>query len=265
MSITASAHRCRRTASHEPLLVNRVRLDPVAPDELPGRVAAFLACGRSHVVHFVPAHPTVLARRDDAYREVLNRGALNAVDGASVALAARLHGRRAPRTTGSDALAVLPRWGREDGISHYLYGGAPAVVRRLRERLEREVPGIEIAGAESPPFRDLSDDELEDAAVRIRATGADLLWIGLGSPKQDLVAERLLELEAAPVILCVGAAFDFVAGSKRRAPRWMRSVGLEWLFRLVQEPRRLWRRYLIGNARFVADVLGDVVRARGGE
>lgn len=245
-------------------VVNGVRLDPRSPSQLPGAIEQLLACGRSHVVHFLPADPTVIARRDADYRAVLNRGDLNLVDGASVALALRLFGWRAPRTTGSAALELLARWGAEREVRHYLYGGRPEVVQRLRARLEQDHPGIRIVGAESPPFGELDAEELEAARDRMRAAGADLVWIGLGSPKQDRVAGRLRDLGAAPVLLCVGAAFDFVSESKRRAPRWMQRVGLEWLHRLMSEPRRLWRRYLLGNARFVADVCADLAHGRRG-
>jgi N-acetylglucosaminyldiphosphoundecaprenol N-acetyl-beta-D-mannosaminyltransferase len=243
-------------------LINGVRLDPMSPSELPGAIEQLLACGRSHVVHFLPAHPTVLARRDPEYRAVLNRGELNLVDGASVALGLRLSGRRAPRTTGSAALKLLSARGVEMGVRHYLFGGTPEVVERLRRRLEQDHPGIEIVGAESPPFRDLGTEDLEGASERIRASGAHLVWVGLGSPKQDRVAEQLCEFGAAPVLLCVGAAFDFISGEKRRAPWWMQRAGLEWLHRLLSEPKRLWRRYLIGNPVFVAGVLLDCLRTR---
>ncbi len=246
--------------SEAALRINGVRLDPLAPDQLSDRVCSFVRCGLSHVVHFLPAHPTVIARSDPAYRDVLNRGDLNLVDGASVALAARLFGHKVPRTTGSDAISILPCLGLRSGLRHYLYGGAPQVVARLQERLERDCPGVEVVGFESPPFRDLDDEELVEAASRIREAGTDLLWIGIGTPRQDQVADRLRKLKVAPVILCVGAAFDFVAGAKTRAPRWMRSLGMEWLFRLATEPRRLWQRYLIGNAQFVAGVAIDYLR-----
>lgn len=243
-------------------LVNGVRLDPLSPSELPGAIEKLFACGRSHVVHFVPAHPTVLARDDLEYRTLLNRGDLNLVDGAAVALALRMFGCRAPRTTGSAAFRLLSLWGVDAGVKHYLFGGTPEVVERLRRRLEQDHPGIEIVGAESPPFRELTKNDFEAAVGRMQAAGADLVWVGLGAPKQDWVAERLRELGAAPVTLCVGAAFDFLSGAKRRAPRWMRRAGLEWLHRLLTEPRRLWRRYLIGNSLFVAGVLSDYLRSR---
>ena len=249
-------HACPEAATRN-ILVNGVRVDPHTPMELVERVVGLLACGRSHVVHFLPAHPIVLAQRDPEYRDILNRGAVNLVDGASVAVATLVQGRRSSRTTGSDALEVLPSWGVPDGLRHYLYGGTPDVVARLRRRLETDCPGIAVVGVESPPFRELEDEELWEAALRIREAGTDLLWVGMGTPKQDVVADRLCALRAAPVILCVGAAFDFRAGVTRRAPRWMRSIGMEWLFRLATEPRRLWRRYLIGNTRFAAAVFRD--------
>jgi N-acetylglucosaminyldiphosphoundecaprenol N-acetyl-beta-D-mannosaminyltransferase len=256
----AWAHACPIDDIARSTWVNRVRLNPHGPAELPGLVASLLRCGHSHVVHFLPAHPIVLAEQDEAYRTVLNRGDLNLVDGASVAVAILFQGQRTARTTGSDALAILPPWGVGANLKHYLYGGSPEVVGALQERLEEEHPGLDIVGAESPPFRDLSHEELAEAAARIRDAGTDLLWVGLGTPKQDLVAERLRALDAAPVILCVGAAFDFAARIKRRAPGWMQAIGAEWLFRLATEPRRLWRRYLIGNAQFVAAVASDYKR-----
>src|SRR5262245_50370292 len=257
----ARAHACAIDGVARSTWVNRVRVDRHALDELPDLVSTMLGCGRSHVVHFLPAHPIVLAEQDEAYRDVLNRGDLNLVDGASVAVAILLQGQSCSRTTGSDALEILPAWGVDSSMRHYLYGGAPGVVEALRDRLESDCPGIDIVGADSPPFHELSPEELEATAARIRESGTDLLWVGLGTPKQDLVAERLRQLDAAPVILCVGAAFDFVARTKRRAPSWMRAIGAEWVFRLATEPRRLWRRYLFGNARFIRHVVSDRVVA----
>ena len=253
----ARAHGCPIEGADKSTWVNRVRVDRYGPSELPGLITSFLRCGRSHVVHFLPAHPIVLAERDEDYRDVLNRGDLNLIDGASVALAILLQGQLCARTTGSDALEMLPGWGVEAGVRHYLYGGTPEGVETLRRRLEENHPGVDVVGADSPPYRELSGDELEETASRIREAGTDLLWVGLGTPRQDLVADRLRRLGAAPVILCVGAAFDFVARTKRRAPSWMRAIGMEWLFRLLTEPRRLWRRYLIGNAQFIGRTVSN--------
>ena len=240
--------------------INGVRIDPVTPGEFLERLDSFIRCGRSHVVHFCAAHPTAEARGDSRYRAVLNAGDLNVPDGKAVAWASRLSGFPARRLAGTEGFRLVADRGRKRGFNHYLFGGAEATLALLRRRLEEEYPGIAIAGAESPPFRPLSAAELAEAAGRIRSAGTHALWVGLGAPKQDLIAARLRDLDAAPVILCVGAAFDFVAGVKGRGPAWMGAMGLEWLFRLASEPRRLWKRYLLGNPRFVAGVLTDLLR-----
>jgi len=242
--------------------VNGVRIDPVTPEEFLRTVESFLSCGLSHVAHFCSAHPTTEARSNEAYRDLLNRGDLNLPDGAAVAWASRLSGTPATRLSGTEGFRAVVRWGAGRGLRHYLYGGSPEALDLLQEKLRAEEPRIVIAGAESPPFRPLSDAEVAEAVDRMRAVEADAVWVGLGAPKQDLMAARLRDLDAAPAIFCVGAAFDFVAGTVKRAPRWMQRSGLEWLHRLLSDPRRLWRRYVIGNPRFVAGVVWDRLRGR---
>lgn len=252
-------HTCTRRA--EGPHVNGVRIDPLDPKGFLDAVASFLACGRSHTVHFCAAHPTTEARTDAAYRELLNRGDLNLADGAPVAWAARAQGYRAARLPGSEGMELIAGWGRKRGLGHFLYGGTPEVLEGLRASLERTQPGIRIVGMEAPPFRPVSDEELGATLSRVREAGAHAVWIGLGAPKQDVMGARMRDADAAPLVFCVGAAFDFLSGTKRRAPAWMRRLGLEWLHRLLSEPRRLWRRYLIGNVRFIAGVLADQIRA----
>jgi N-acetylglucosaminyldiphosphoundecaprenol N-acetyl-beta-D-mannosaminyltransferase len=242
--------------------VNGVRIDPVDRALFLETVDSFLACGLSHVVHFLPADPTVRAMGDRGYRDELNAGELNVPDGKAVVWALRLNGARSERLTGSDAMQLLLRHGERNGLRHYLFGGEPAVLTSLRSRLELRYPRIELAGAESPPFRALEAWELKEAAARIGAVNTQLLWIGLGTPKQDLVAAVLRDLGAAPVILCVGAAFDFMAGTMPRAPEWMQRAGLEWLYRLWLEPGRLGRRYLVGNPQFVWGVARELLARR---
>jgi len=145
-------------------------------------------------------------------------------------------------------------------VSHFFYGATDAVLQKLKTNLLAQFPGLQIAGMYSPPFRPLSETEKNDVAERINASGADIVWCGLGTPKQDYwVAEFRPRLNAA-AILAVGAAFNFHAGEVRQAPRWMMRGGLEWLFRLLVEPKRLWRRYLIGNPRFVCLVVGPLLK-----
>lgn len=240
--------------------MNGVRIDTITPENFLESLSTFLSCGHSHVVHFCAAHPTVEARGDPEYRDILNTGALNVPDGMPVAWAARMFGSETERLSGTDATGLAAGWGVDRGLRHYLYGGTPETVERLKRRLEETYPGILIVGAESPPFRPLTDEEIATSARRMQDAGAQALWIGLGAPKQDLMAFRFRKLHAAPVILCVGAAFDFVAGTMKRAPSWMRRSGLEWIHRFASEPRRLWRRYLLGNPRFVVGIVRDRLR-----
>jgi N-acetylglucosaminyldiphosphoundecaprenol N-acetyl-beta-D-mannosaminyltransferase len=257
-ALEPNGHTClRRTIGPR---VNGVRIDPVTPAGFLDAVGSFLSCGQSHTLHFCSAHPTTEARSDPAYRDLLNAGDLNVPDGAPVAWAARAMGYPAVRLAGTDGMHLVSAWGVNRGVRHFLYGATPETLEQLRTGLERAHPGISIVGAESPPFRDISDDELDATVRRIREASADAVWIGLGAPKQDLMAARLRDRQAAPLLFCVGAAFDFISGTKRRAPAWMRGIGLEWMHRLVSEPRRLWKRYLVGNARFVLGVASDRAR-----
>jgi N-acetylglucosaminyldiphosphoundecaprenol N-acetyl-beta-D-mannosaminyltransferase len=258
---TQLERRCRERT--ELPRVNGVRIDSITPDSFVGSLSTFLSCGYSHVVHFCAAHPTVEARSDPAYRDILNKGALNVPDGMPVAWAARMFGLETERLAGTDGMHLAAGWGLDLSLRHYLFGGRPETLRLLQERLEEMYPGILIVGAESPPFRPLGDEEVAESARRMKDAGAQALWVGLGAPKQDLMARDLRMHHAAPVILCVGAGFDFVAGTMRRAPTWMQRSGLEWVHRMSTEPRRLWKRYLLGNPRFVAGVLSDRARGRG--
>jgi N-acetylglucosaminyldiphosphoundecaprenol N-acetyl-beta-D-mannosaminyltransferase len=242
--------------------INGTRIDPITRERFVGAIESFLECGRGHVVHFCAAYTTVVARKDRAYREVLNQADLNVPDGMPVAWALRVFGRQSARLAGSDGMALLCDVGRGRDLRHFFLGGKPAVVERLELELRRTYPGIQIAGRREAPFRSLTDDELTAVDRAIRLARADVVWVGNGTPLQEFLAADLRRLGSAPVILCVGAAFDFVSGDKKRAPRWMQQAGLEWLHRLGSEPRRLWRRYLVGNALFVGGVAFDYARTR---
>jgi N-acetylglucosaminyldiphosphoundecaprenol N-acetyl-beta-D-mannosaminyltransferase len=154
---------------------------------------------------------------------------------------------------GPDLLLDVVALGRSVELRHFLLGSTPEILETLETELRRRFPGANIVGISSPPFRDLTEQEWHDQVELITASGAQVVWLGLGTPKQDWEAARLAG--AVPVVFCaVGAAFDFVAGTKRQAPAWMQQRGLEWIYRLATEPRRLWKRYLFGNARFVKAV-----------
>jgi N-acetylglucosaminyldiphosphoundecaprenol N-acetyl-beta-D-mannosaminyltransferase len=213
------------------------------------------AAGRPCTVHLCNAYTLSLAHRDPSLRDALDRGDLNLPDGMPLVWIGRRAGfaHMAGRVYGPDLMRTVVDWGRDHGLRHYLYGSTPAVVRRLAASLTGAYPGTRIVAAESPPFRALRPDEVDALAGRVRATGADVMWVGLGTPKQDrFLAE--LGPRLGTTLVAVGAAFDFLAGTKAQAPRLLRDHGLEWAYRLGREPRRLWRRYLVGNLVFLAGV-----------
>lgn len=206
----------------------------------------------SRVVCIVNAHSLALAREDAGYRQVIAESDMATPDGMPVVwMLRRLGAREQARIDGPELMWRYCAESARRGESVFLYGSTEDTLDLLRDRLETAFPGIRIAGAHSPPFRPLTEEE--DAAIvrRINASGAGLVFVGLGCPRQERwMHEHRGRVHA--VMVGVGAAFDFHAGIVSRAPEWMRSLGLEWLFRLGQEPRRLWRRYLVYNTKFVA-------------
>jgi N-acetylglucosaminyldiphosphoundecaprenol N-acetyl-beta-D-mannosaminyltransferase len=179
------------------------------------------------------------------------RWALNHLHGAG--LSERVYG---PELT----LRICAR-AADDGIPIYLYGSSPATLGLLEQNLLEKFPALQIAGAESPPFRALTAPENDAVVRRINDSGAGILFIGLGCPKQDHFAAEHAD-SIVPVQICVGAAFDFHAGKLKMAPPWMQRHGLEWLYRLTREPRRLWRRYFKTNFLFLAKWLGASMKRR---
>jgi N-acetylglucosaminyldiphosphoundecaprenol N-acetyl-beta-D-mannosaminyltransferase len=253
---------CDRCAAKRNLVtVNSVAFDVLNRDAFSAAITQFKDCGNSHVVHFLAAHPTVVAREVPAYGDLLRSGDLVVSDGTPIALTMRTRDRRARRITSTDGFYSVCSDGVRSGLRHYFVGGASDAVRdAMRENLCASFPGIEIVGFEVPPFRPYKDSEFDELVAAIEASDADVVWVGLGAPKQEVLSHRLRIANVAPAIVTIGATFDFVAGTKRRAPRLLRAFGLEWLFRVTLEPRRLWKRYLVGNVQFVAGVLTDGMR-----
>lgn len=197
-------------------------------------------------------HGIVTAQHSDTMRRALDGAWLNFPDGAPVAWLMRRFGARgARRVAGPDLMPRVVDAGQDLGIRHFLFGSTPDVLDRLQANLLERFPRANIVGTFSPPFRPLTDDENAEVARQIVDSGAEIVWAGLGLPKQDQWLERSAELFQPAVGLGVGAAFDFLAGTKPRAPQWMQDVGFEWLHRLISEPRRLARRYAATNTEFV--------------
>ncbi len=198
-------------------------------------------------------HGIVAAQHSDTMMESLDDAWMNFPDGAPVAWLMRRFGARgARRIAGPDLMPLVIEDGQDGGTSHFLFGSTPEVLERLERKLLERHPRAIIAGKISPPFRPLSDEENAVVADEIVRSGADIVWVGLGLPKQDEWLHRSANMFAPAIGLGVGAAFDFLSGSKPRAPGWVQNAGLEWLHRLIKEPRRLARRYAATNTEFIA-------------
>lgn len=235
-----------------------VRVDFSTPDALLAQLTSAASTRIALGVHFVNAYTLSLADRDDGYAALLMDSDMNLPDGRPLEWAGRCAGvLRARQLCGPDFMSYA--FERGASLKHFLYGGSPATLAALEARLRLRFPDADIAGTESPPFRPLSEAEERRTARRIRASGANVVWIGLGTPKQDFFVERM-KVEIGLPVLAVGAAFDFHAGTKKRPPQWVSRVGLEWAYRLASEPRRLWRRYLVGNIRFIIGLIRGGVK-----
>jgi N-acetylglucosaminyldiphosphoundecaprenol N-acetyl-beta-D-mannosaminyltransferase len=198
-------------------------------------------------------HGIITAQHSESMMRALEGAWLNFPDGAPVAWLMRRHGAgTARRVAGPDLMPRVIEAGQDAGIRHFLFGSSPEVLERLERRLLDRFPRAIIAGSISPPFREVSDEENERFTQQIAASGAHVVWVGLGLPKQDEWLHRTADLFAPAVGLGVGAAFDFLSDTKPRAPEWVQAAGLEWLHRLLKEPRRLAGRYATTNTEFLA-------------
>jgi N-acetylglucosaminyldiphosphoundecaprenol N-acetyl-beta-D-mannosaminyltransferase len=226
-------------------------------------VAAWARAGQSAYICVCNVHTVMEAHRNPEYARILNEAAIATPDGMPLVWALRRLGAPGQeRVYGPDLLLEFAKLAAsQPDLTSYFYGGAEGVAERLAAVLTERFPGFRVAGFESPPFRELTLEEDAAAVARINASGANVLWVGLGAPKQERwMAAHLGRVR--PVMIGVGAAFDFLTGRTPQAPRWMMRMGLEWAFRLATEPRRLWRRYLVNNPGFVWHVGWQVVLVR---
>lgn len=201
------------------------------------------------------------AHDDDVFAEIMNSADLVTPDGMPLVWGLRLLGASdATRVYGPDLTPVVLTKANDHEIPVGFYGGSPDVLDAFVDRVREEWPQLNVAYRGSPPFRALNKEEEEVEEAEIAASGARILFVGIGCPKQEFWMAR--HRDRLPCVMVgVGAAFDFMSGTKRQAPRWMRTTGLEWLFRLITEPRRLWRRYLLRNPRFVGLFGAQLLRA----
>jgi N-acetylglucosaminyldiphosphoundecaprenol N-acetyl-beta-D-mannosaminyltransferase len=209
-----------------------------------------------HYVCVTGVHGVMESQRDERLRSIHAGAGLVTPDGMPLVWLAHLRGRpHVERVYGPDLMLACCERSLQTGARHFFFGGAPGIAERVAGRLAARFPRLAVAGTYSPPFRPLTAEEDGRVIDEINAANADIVWVGLSTPKQERwMADHAGRLTAT-VLIGVGAAFDFHAGVKRQAPRWMQRNGLEWSFRLATEPRRLWKRYLVNNPKFVWKVL----------
>ena len=226
-------------------------------------VEQWISRDEHHYVCVTSVHGVMESQRDSRLRQIHHQAGLVTPDGMPLVWLSKLRGYSSvTRVYGPDLMLALCRLSQTRGYKHFLYGGGESVPDALTGNLQTRFPGLQIVGSYSPPFRPLTEEEDEQIVQMINATRPDIVWVGLGTPKQEYWMASHVGKLRAPVLIGVGAAFDFHAGLKKQAPVWMRQAGLEWLFRLFCEPRRLWRRYLINNPLFIVLVLGQALGLR---
>lgn len=245
--------------SSEKFPVLAALIDAVNPGRAVEIISGWIRTGRREYVNVCTAHTTLECFRSAELARIVNGAGLAVPDGMPLVWLGKLRGRRVDRVYGPDLMLALCEAGLPHGYRHFLYGSTPAVLEQLEKNLRERYPNVILAGSYSPPFRDLSPDETKDVARMINDAKPDVVWVGLGTPKQDRWVAEFRDRLAAPVLVAIGAAFDFHAGTLKQAPRWMMRCGLEWLYRLAREPRRLWRRYILGNPAFVCLALWQLL------
>lgn len=228
-----------------------LRIDAITVEQASKRMVMWARQGQARYSCLVNVHMTMEAHDSPSFKEVVNAADLALADGLPLVWALRLMGNRnAQQARGTELLRTICALAERQGIRIGFLGGKPAVLFDMQTQLMKDYPKLNIVLAHSPPFRELSDTERRDMYDMVIASRTQLLFVGLGCPKQERWMREAINHLPMPMA-GVGAAFDFIAGARREAPRLMRITGLEWLFRFGAEPRRLWRRYVVHNPRYV--------------
>jgi len=233
-----------------------VGISAIDPDDALAEVTRWIDNGLRHYVCVTGVHGVMESQGDPELMRIHNESGLTTPDGMPMVWSARIAGaKNTQRVYGPDLMLAVCERAAQRGWGCFLYGATNEVLARLRANLSDRYPGLSIVGTHSPPFRELTPEE-DDAVVReINESGAQIVWVGLSTPKQERWMATHVDRLNASALFGVGAAFDIHAGTLRQAPRWMQRAGLEWFFRLVTEPRRLWRRYAVNNPRFVLAIM----------
>lgn len=242
-----------------------VPISPVSMADAISRVNRWIQDGtRTRLVTFTNVHMVVEAQIRPAFRAMLERMDMNCPDGAPIYWLTKWKEKRTEKVSGPDFMPLFCAQSVSLGYRHFLYGGSPEVTEATVAALQEKYPALRIVGHYSPPFRELSADETDAVLQTINASRADVVWVCLGCPRQETWMSEHHDRLNAKVLLAVGQAFDLIAGRTSRAPEILRRSGLEWLFRLCQEPARLWKRYLVTNVLFSLLLLRDKLVGQSG-
>ncbi|MBN4046646.1 WecB/TagA/CpsF family glycosyltransferase [bacterium AH-315-P15] len=243
--------------------IGGVRLHALTMDQAVHEVIRWRLAAEHHFVCVRDAHGIVRAQREPELLGVHEAAGLVVTDGMPLVWRARSLGfSQAERICGRDLMLALCDKGRGHRLRHFFYGGAPGVAALLAEEMTRLYPGLKVAGWHSPPFRPLTVEEDRTICTEINASGADIVWVGMSTPTQEMWMSDCLPKLQSHALIGVGAAFDFHTGRTKSAPLWMQQIGLEWFFRILQEPRRLLGRYLTVVPKFVYIVMKEALQPR---
>ena len=227
-------------------------------------IEKFITNGRESQVCVTNAYSLVLMQKDKEFKDITNSASLVVTDGKPLIWISKLYGEPIPeRVAGPDLVYEFSKISAKKGYKLFFLGSDSTTLKKMIENLKKIFPFLQIVGAYAPPFKkQFPERENEKMLALINKVKSDILFVGLGAPKQERWIWEYKDKLRVPVSIGVGAAFDFVAGTVKRAPEWMQECGLEWLFRLCQEPGRLWKRYLIGNPIFLWLVLKEFIKVR---
>lgn len=241
-----------------------VGISVTSPRDALARVAAWIDGRQARYVCVTGVHGVIESQSDPELMRIHNQSGLTIPDGMPMVWAGWYAGARELRLMrGTDFTLTVCEEAAARGWRVYFYGGGDGVAERLADRLGHRFPGLQVAGTHSPPFRSLTDAEADELVAEINRAEADVIFVGLSTPKQERWMAEYADRLQTGVLIGVGAAFDVHSGTKPEAPRWLRPIGLEWLYRLLREPRRLWRRYLLAVPRFTFTIMRRRPRLRG--
>jgi N-acetylglucosaminyldiphosphoundecaprenol N-acetyl-beta-D-mannosaminyltransferase len=219
----------------------------------------WIEAGDPGYVCLTGVHGVTEARADSAFRLILNRAAINAPDGMPMTWVGRLQGfRYMDRVFGPDFMTALCRLSAERGYRNFLYGGQPGVAELLRDNLQAKFPGLQVTGTYTPPFSSLTPEQEREVIAHVRESKPHIVWVGLGTPKQERFMAQYVHRLEVPLLIGVGAAFDYHTGRIRDCSAWVKRAGLQWAHRAMQDPRRLWIRYLRNNPAFLWDIATQI-------